>query len=286
VQYAECEYLHGFSPDYRTHFGSEPQHHWRLRISSLAYCTHAVTPVMYVTDAVPIEVSAFVIPVDPTPESLNAARRGRGIAAVMLIRMDTGAYLKTLHGFLQGEQEPVASWVRIHGSQGLMENLRQGDSRRVRVRKEEWATTSGQVEDTVHDPAGDRSENALVCESFALLSELASLPTSTSTGASQHRWSGFVVCDLCSTAQSPLPFLIFARSTSAAHMRLTIGTAWKDCPRSRMGSRLVGVPTCFAFPRVAFLLTERSCLACSFFKDPSLSASERIHQTSGRAKLS
>ena len=167
VQYAECEYLHGFSPDYRTHFGSEPQHHWRLRISSLAYCTHAVTPVMYVTDAVPIEVSAFVIPIDPTPESLDAARRGRGIAAVMLIRMDTGVYLKTLHGFLQGEQEPMASWVRIHGSQGLMENLRQGDSRRVRVRKEEWATTSGQVEDTVHDPAGDRSENALVCESFA-----------------------------------------------------------------------------------------------------------------------
>ena len=37
---------------------------------------------MYVTDAVPIEVSAFVIPVDPTPESLNAARRGRGVAAV------------------------------------------------------------------------------------------------------------------------------------------------------------------------------------------------------------
>src|SRR5260370_13468177 len=122
---------------------------------------------MYVTDAVPLEVSAVVLPVDPPPESLAAARRGRGIAAGMLIRMDTGAYLKTLHGFLQGEQEPMASWVRIHGSQGLMENLRQGDSRRVRVRKEEWATTSGQVEDTVHDPTGDRSENALVCESFA-----------------------------------------------------------------------------------------------------------------------
>src|SRR5260370_34022532 len=116
-----------------------------------------------------------------------------------------------------------------------------------------------------------------------MLSELASLPTSTSTGASRHLWSGFVVSDLCSTAQSPLPFLIFARSTSAAHMRLTTGTAWKDCRGSRMGSRLVGVSICFAIPRVAFLLTKRSCLACSFFKDPSLSASERIHQTSGRA---
>ncbi len=119
-----------------------------------------------------------------------------------------------------------------------------------------------------------------------MLSELASLPTSTSTGASRHLWSGSAVCDLCSTAQSPLPFLIFARSTPAAHMRLTTGTAWKDCPGSRMGSRLVGVPICFAIPRVAFLLSERSCLACSFFKDPSLSASERIHQMRGRANHS
>jgi len=166
LQYAECEYLHGFSPDYLTQFGEEPRH-WRSRVSSLAYCTHSITPVMYVTDAVPIEVSAFVIPTDSTPESVDAARRGRGIAAVMLIRMDTGAYLKSLHGFLQGEQEPVASWVRIHGSRGLLENLRQGDARRVRMHKEEWATTSGHVEDTVHDPAGDRSENAFVCESFA-----------------------------------------------------------------------------------------------------------------------
>jgi predicted dehydrogenase len=165
-QYGECEYLHGFSPDYLTQFGEEPGH-WRSRVSSLAYCTHSITPVMYVTDTLPTEVSAFVIPSDSSTESLDAARRGRGIAAVMLIRMDTGAYLKSLHGFLQGEQEPETSWIRIHGSRGLLENLRHGDSRRVRVRKEEWTTPSGQVEDTVHDPVGDRGDDALVCESFA-----------------------------------------------------------------------------------------------------------------------
>src|SRR5712692_2922313 len=165
-QYAECEYLHGFSPDFLAQFGEEPGH-WRSRISSLAYCTHSITPVMYVTDTVPTEVSAFVIPSDSSPESLDVARRGRGIAAVMLMRMDTGAYLKSLHGFLQGEQEPETSWIRIHGSRGLLENLRHGDSRRVRVRKEEWTTPSGQVEDTVHDPVWERGDDALVCESFA-----------------------------------------------------------------------------------------------------------------------
>jgi predicted dehydrogenase len=165
-QYGECEYLHGFSPDYLTYFGEEPDH-WRRRVSSLAYCTHAITPVMYVTDTLPIEVSAFVIPSDASPESVDAARRGRGIAAVMLVRMDTGAYLKSLHGFLQGEQAPETSWLRIHGSRGLVENLRHGDSRRVRVRKEEWATPSGQVEDTVHDPVWERGADALLCESIA-----------------------------------------------------------------------------------------------------------------------
>ena len=34
-QYGECEYLHGFSPDYLTQFGEEPGH-WRSRVSSLA----------------------------------------------------------------------------------------------------------------------------------------------------------------------------------------------------------------------------------------------------------
>jgi len=112
-------------------------------------------------------VSAFVIPPDASPQSLDATRRGRGIAAVMLIRMDTGAYLKPLHGFLQGEQAPETSWIRLHGSRGLLENLRHGDSRRVRVRKEGWTTPSGRAEDTAHDPLLDRSDDALVCESFA-----------------------------------------------------------------------------------------------------------------------
>ena len=122
---------------------------------------------MYVTDTLPTEVSAFVIPPDSSPQSLDAARRGRGIAAVMLMRMDTGAYLKSLHGFLQGEQEPETSWIRLHGSRGLVETLRHGDSRRVRVRKEGWTTPSGRAEDTVLEPLLDRSDDALVCESFA-----------------------------------------------------------------------------------------------------------------------
>src|SRR5260221_4175529 len=98
---------------------------------------------MYVTDTLPTEVSAFVIPSDSSPESLDAARRGRGIAAVMLIRMDTGAYLKSLHGFLQGEQEPETSWIRIHGSRRLLDNLLHVAQRRGRLRNEAWTDPLG-----------------------------------------------------------------------------------------------------------------------------------------------
>ncbi len=165
-QYGECEYYHGFSPDEFAHVGTGPDS-WRSRISALAYCTHSIAPVMYVTETLPVAVSAFVVPAGSAPEYLAAAQRGRGMAAVMIIRMDNGAYLKSLHGFLQGEQEPETSWVRLHGSHGLLENLRSGDSRQVMMRKEAWATASGQVEDTVHEPVFERSDDEQVCEQFA-----------------------------------------------------------------------------------------------------------------------
>src|SRR5258708_27202798 len=121
-QYAECEYLHGFSPDYLTHFGSEP-HHWRSRVSSLAYCTHSITPVMYVTDTLPTEVSAFVMPTDSAPDSLDAPRRGRGIAALMLMPMDTGAYLKPPHGFPHRHPQPAPPSFPITLSRRLFHTL-------------------------------------------------------------------------------------------------------------------------------------------------------------------
>jgi predicted dehydrogenase len=161
VQYAECEYLHGFSPTYMAHFG-ETAGHWRLRISSLAYGTHSIAPVMYVTDTRPTEVSSFVIPGD----DVSAARAGHGVASISIVRLDNDAYLKSLHGFLQGEQQPENSWIRIHASHGLLENLRVGDSRQVRLRKEDWSTASGETEDRVIDPALEPSDDLLACESF------------------------------------------------------------------------------------------------------------------------
>ncbi len=64
------------------------------------------------------------------PADLERARRGRGWAAVLVVRLDNGAVCKSLHGFLEAGQQ---SWVRICGDRGLMESLRQGDTRTLRV---------------------------------------------------------------------------------------------------------------------------------------------------------
>src|SRR5258708_7765972 len=62
-----------------------------------------------------------------------------------------------------------------------------------------------------------------------------------------------------------------------------MGTPTKREPILLRGQSFQAVPIVSFICAAEVLLAKRSCLACSFFKDPSLSASERIHQTSGRA---
>jgi predicted dehydrogenase len=141
-EYAECEYYHAFAPGDFARFAPD-RGHWRGRISSTHYCTHSIAPVMAITGRFPVAVSAFEI---------GASESGRGRAVVEMVRFDDGALLKSLHGFLQGEPPFQWSFLRLHGSRGLLENARRGDARRVRLRREAWASGSGETEDVWIDP--------------------------------------------------------------------------------------------------------------------------------------
>ena len=131
VRYAEAEYLDE-PADLAAMAGDRS--HWRARTPATYYCTHSLAPVAAITGTRPVEVSGFVVPTAAGPEALDRARRGRGWAALLVVRLDNGAVCKSLHGFLEAGQQ---SWVRIHGDRGLMENLRQGDTRTLR-----WSGTS------------------------------------------------------------------------------------------------------------------------------------------------
>ncbi|HEU5381526.1 MAG TPA: Gfo/Idh/MocA family oxidoreductase [Ktedonobacteraceae bacterium] len=165
-EYGECEYMHSWAPQDFIYFQSQSKY-WRARMSSLAYCTHAVSPVMYATDLFPTAVSGFVLPLDRSPQSLQLAPQGRGRAGVMVIHMENGAYVKVLLGFLQGQLGPDAFWLRVHGSRGLLETLRHGKLSQVKLHKEGWASASGQIEDDIHDAPFTENEDLLVCQMFA-----------------------------------------------------------------------------------------------------------------------
>jgi predicted dehydrogenase len=173
VRYAEAEYLD--EPADLAWFVND-RAHWRARTPATYYCTHSLAPVAAITGTRPVEVSGFVAPTAAGPEALERARQGRGWAALLVVRLDNGAVFKSLHGFLQGSQQ---SWVRVHGDRGLMENLRQGDTRTLRVA---WDAPDGddwrraeevllpwppELPFTDADPLGDGVAETLMLRDFA-----------------------------------------------------------------------------------------------------------------------
>jgi predicted dehydrogenase len=169
IRYAEGEYLDE-PADLDTMVSDRA--HWRARTPATYYCTHSLAPVAAVTGTRPVQVSGFVVPTGDGPEALERARRGRGWAALLVVRLDNGAVCKSLHGFLEAGRQ---SWVRIHGDRGLLENLRHGDSRTLRV---VWDAEDGRAEEvmlpwppefppTGADPLGDGVAETLMLRDFA-----------------------------------------------------------------------------------------------------------------------
>lgn len=144
VELIEADYLHGLSPDALNALLGPPDH-WRNRIAPTAYCTHTVSPILAVSDAWPVEVSAFAV-----------VESKRPMAVVLAIRLSTGGLALARHGFLQGEPDSHWSWLSVRSHRGLAENVR-GPAEtawHVRVRVEPWASDNGDLcEEIVAPPA-------------------------------------------------------------------------------------------------------------------------------------
>jgi predicted dehydrogenase len=173
VRYAEAEYLDE-PADLMSMVNDRA--HWRARLPATYYCTHSLAPVAAITGTRPVQVSAFVAPTAGDPAALERARLGRGWAALLVVRLDNGAVFKSLHGFLEAGQQ---AWVRLHGDRGLMENLRQGDTRTLRVvwdakDGEDWQRAEQtylpwppEFPPTDADPMGDGVAETLMLRDFA-----------------------------------------------------------------------------------------------------------------------
>jgi predicted dehydrogenase len=173
LRYAEAEYLD--EPADLTAMVND-RSHWRARTPATYYCTHSLAPVAAITGTRPVQVSGFVVPTAGDPTALERARQGRGWAALLVVRLDNGAVFKSLHGFLEGSQP---AWVRLHGDRGLMENLRHGDTRTLRVvwdvrDRQEWRRAEEvylpwppDFPATTADPMGDGVAETLMMRDFA-----------------------------------------------------------------------------------------------------------------------
>ena len=131
--YGEGEYVHPSDADFVNGI-SCGMDHWRNWLPSTYYCTHSLAPIMYITDTLPTSVNGFVMPyAEDDPVQARTVRRNDS-ASMIALKMDNGATVKLLQVLLRGH----GSWVRIHGSKGQMENLREGDRNMLRVIREQF----------------------------------------------------------------------------------------------------------------------------------------------------
>ena len=131
--YGEGEYVHPESADFWNSI-SNGIDHWRNWIPATYYCTHSLGPIMYITDTRPVKVNGLVMPhCDDDPVTQRCPRRNDD-ASMIALRMNNGAVVKLLQMWRRGE----SVWTRIHGSRGQMENLRHGNTQKVRIRREQY----------------------------------------------------------------------------------------------------------------------------------------------------
>lgn len=120
--HAEGEYVHDCeSAWYRLTYGQRD--HWRNWVPATFYCSHAIGPILTITGARPIRVSAYETP------NVNSRRYGRrgSDGAVILCQLDNGATMKAIP-WAAYKRNPEAIWYVVYGSKGMMETDRWGST--------------------------------------------------------------------------------------------------------------------------------------------------------------
>jgi predicted dehydrogenase len=147
VTYAEGEYNHPMAPRDRLAI-SRGMDHWRAWIPSTYYCTHALAPLVYITESLPVQVNALSIACrEVDEETVRVADPG----SVILCRMDNGAVFRLFGLLLPGH----SNWYRVHGSRGAMELVRGPGyfgPGPIRVWHEEWDLGPGEERERVYTP--------------------------------------------------------------------------------------------------------------------------------------
>lgn len=148
VLYADGEYGHPMAPRDKCAI-SPGVNHWRNWCPSTYYCTHAMAPLMYITDDSPVKVSALSIVSEEIRE--HSARLG-DVGSVIFCRTKGGAVFRLFQVGIPGH----SCWYRLHGTRGAMEITRGGfgyfGPEQVRVWHERWDMKPGDLRERIYSP--------------------------------------------------------------------------------------------------------------------------------------
>ncbi|MCM8817278.1 MAG: Gfo/Idh/MocA family oxidoreductase [Candidatus Omnitrophica bacterium] len=153
VTYAEGEYNHPMSPESRCLL-APGINHWRNWMPPTYYCTHALAPLVYITETMPVKVNGLSI-ARPSINHNTARRADPGF--VILCRMNNGAIFRIFGLILPGH----SNWYRIHGEKGGME-LTRGPGYfgpgLIRIWHEHWTRKKGQPLERTYLPEWPEKE--------------------------------------------------------------------------------------------------------------------------------
>jgi predicted dehydrogenase len=146
VRYAEGEYNHAAEENWRLSI-SPGVNHWRNWLPPTYYCSHALAPLMYITDTMPVMINGLSMS-EASTQSPHTVRVG-DMGAVILARMDNGSVFR-IWGLMQGSIHRVR--YELHGERGLLATGDQNPWSTVRIHHEDWLRKNGQPHDTTYSP--------------------------------------------------------------------------------------------------------------------------------------
>ena len=157
--YAEGEYNHPMDPNddefariYRPY-----ELHWRNYLPRSYYITHSLGPLMYITGATPVRVSAMAVFTPEHTDNLMGIDVGDSAAIITCLNNDDSVFRVTgCAGF--GAHE---SSYRICGVKGQIENLRDG-SQRLLLNYNKWDTPENQASSSCYMPQWNDKDEKLI----------------------------------------------------------------------------------------------------------------------------
>lgn len=116
-EYGEGEYFHNCEPIWEDLTHGNPEH-WRNIMPATFYCTHSIGPLLHITGLRPVKVTAFEL---PTKDRLLNKGFRDGMAAIEILELENGAFIKSGHGNVFRN----SVWYTVYGSKGRMESARE-----------------------------------------------------------------------------------------------------------------------------------------------------------------